>query len=258
MNAKAGLTNILVAVPTMGGIMKSKTAASLFRLSKALTLNGINAGIQNIDASDVVTVRNRYANTVLNSEQWDGLLFVDSDMQFPPRAVLKMLAFKAEAAAIAYPKKVIDLDRFVNAVRDHGDLAKARAQSCDFNILLTWDDRKRQRIKRRGSFCSMAAAGMGCSLIARSALQAMVEGGAVPRRVDIRDSVEAVSWGFFDPITLGQIVLGEDFSFWHRWTSMLGRDLWVCIDEEINHLGDFDYSGNYALLLQKVSAANQT
>lgn len=250
MNTKSTLRSVLVAVPTTGGIMKSKTAESLFRLAKVLTVNGINAGIRNVNEADVVRVRNIYANTVLNSDQWDGLLFIDSDMQFEPKVVMKMLTFNQEAAAVAYPKKNIDLDRFVNAVRHHGDIAKARAQSSDFNILPTWDNRKTSSMRRRGGFCSMAAAGMGCSLIARSALRAMVDGGVVPKRVDVRDSVETTSWGFFDQITMGQIVLGEDFSFWYRWTEMLGRELWVCVDEEISHLGDFEYSGDYSLLLR--------
>jgi hypothetical protein len=254
MAGNAPIKNLLVAVPTMGGIMKSKTAESLFRLSKALTRNGVDANILNIDASDVVTVRNLYANMVLNSDRLDGLLFVDSDMQFPPRLVLKMLALNAEAVAAAYPKKKIDLDQLMKTAQDHGDLARARAQSSDYNLMLRWDNRKAVRVKRRGGFLSMAAAGMGCSLIARSALQAMVDEGAAPKRIDVRNSVKEVSWGFFDPVKLGQIVLGEDFSFWHRWTKVLGRDLWVCVDEEVGHIGDFAYSGLYSLLLEDNAA----
>jgi hypothetical protein len=243
------IKSLLVAVPTMGGIMKSKTAESLFVLSKALARNGIDADILNIDASDVVTARNLYANKVLNSEAWDALLFIDSDMQFAPRPVLKMLALKSEVAAVAYPKKKVDLDRFAAAVGEHGDIARARAESSDFNILLTWDNRKRKPLKRRGGFCSMAAAGLGCSLIGRTALQAMIEGEAVRQRTDVRNGVHVVTWGFFDHIKVGQIVLGEDFSFWYRWTQMLGRDLWVCVDEEIQHVGDYAYSGLYSSLL---------
>ncbi len=254
METSEPMKSILVAVPTMGGIMKSKTAESLFTLSKALARNGINADIRNIDASDVVTVRNIYANTVLKSDRWDGLLFVDSDMQFPPRLVMKMLALKTDMAAVAYPKKKIDLDAFANAVRDHGDTAKARAQSSDFNILLTWNNRERKPIRKRGGFCAMAAAGMGCSLISKAALQAMVEAKTVPRRIDIRNSVKEDSWGFFDPVKLGQVVLGEDFSFWYRWTKLLGRDLWVCVDEEVSHVGDYGYSGLYSSLLTDAAA----
>ena len=235
--------------------MKSKTAESLFLLSKVLARHEINADIKNIDASDIVTVRNIYANMVLKSDRWQALLFVDSDMQFMPRLVMKMIALKAEMAAVAYPKKKIDLDEFAKAVRDHGDLARARAQSSDFNILLHWDARKPKPLKRRGGFCQMAAAGMGCSLIARTALQAMIEGGAVQKRVDIRNSVKEVTWGFFDPVKLGQVVLGEDFSFWYRWTNMIGRDLWVCIDEEVSHVGDYGYSGLYSALLEQAAAA---
>ena len=249
MESDYPLKSILVAVPTMGGIMKSKTTQSLFLLSKVLASKGVNADMRNIDASDVVTVRNIYANTVLRSDRWDGLLFVDSDMEFLPRLVLKMLTFKAPAAAVAYPKKKIDLDLFAEAVRDDNDVAKARARSSDFNVLPRWNKADTEPLKRVGSFCSMAAAGMGCSLIARGAFQAMVDAKVVPKRVDLRNSVKEESWGFFDPVKLGHVVLGEDYSFWYRWTKLLGRSLWVCVDEEVSHVGDFSYSGLYSALL---------
>jgi hypothetical protein len=85
-------------------------------------------------------------------------------------------------------------------------------------------------------------------------LQALVEGKAVDRRVDVRNSVKEVSWGFFDPVKLGPIVLGEDYSFWYRWTKSLGRDLWVCVDEEVRHVGDYGYSGLYSSLLPDIAA----
>ena len=68
--------SILVAVPTTGAVMKAKTAETLFGIGRVLARNGINSAMLNLDGSDVVTVRNLYANMVLNSGKFDGLLFV--------------------------------------------------------------------------------------------------------------------------------------------------------------------------------------
>jgi hypothetical protein len=91
----------------------------------------------------------------------------------------------------------------------------------------------------------MAAAGMGCTLISRAALQAMIDDGAVDRRKDIINGREELSWGFFDPLKVDDITLSEDFSFCYRWTHTLGRELWVNVDEAITHLGDFGHRARY-------------
>jgi hypothetical protein len=73
----------------------------------------------------------------------------------------------------------------------------------------------------------------------------MIDEKAVERRKDVIDGVEHVGWGFFDCVKVGEISLSEDFSFCYRWTRTLGRDLWVCVDEAVSHLGDFVYQGRY-------------
>lgn len=66
--ASAPIRNILVAVPSTGGVIKAKTAETLFQLARLLTARGFAPVMINIDGSDVVTVRNAYANKLLDSE----------------------------------------------------------------------------------------------------------------------------------------------------------------------------------------------
>src|SRR5258708_29441971 len=96
----------------MGGQIKAKTTTTLVLLMRQLTRAGIVAEYLNIDSSDIVYARNYYARQVLNSENLDGLLFVDSDMQFRPLLVMKMLRLQADIAAAAYPKRPLNLGQF--------------------------------------------------------------------------------------------------------------------------------------------------
>lgn len=241
--------SILIAVPTTGGVMKSKTAESLMQLMKILTARGINADVRNIDNSDVVTVRNIYANTLLKSDRWDSLLFIDSDMQFVPRAIARMIDLNGLVAGMACTTRNLDLDKFAKAVQDHGDVERARAESSRFNVLKTWDNTKPTLLKHKDGFYTMAAVGMAVCLIRKAALEAMIAEGVVEQRVDIYDSVRTTSWGFFDHLKHGEVTLLEDFSFCYRWTMKMGRPLWVCVDEEIKHIGEFAYGANYAPIL---------
>jgi len=239
------LNRILVAVPTTGGVLKSKTAQTLFQLSKMLTVRGYNPAMLNIDNSDVVTVRNFYANLVLGSEHFDALLFIDSDMDFDPKLILRMIALDAGVAAAAYTSRELNFEKLSAAISEHGDMALARAQAARFNVLTSFDMNKSVTVKKRDGFYTLAAAGMGICLIRKSALQAMVNKGVVEKRKEIQDSVEREVWGFFDMYRYGDVLLLEDYSFCYRWTQLLERPLWVCVDTHVKHIGDFEYGAIY-------------
>ena len=244
------LKHILIAVPTMAGIMKAKTATTLVMLMRQLTRAGVEAEYLNIDSADIIYARNSYANHVLTSKGLDGLLFVDSDMQFRPALVMKMLGLEADVVGVAYPKRELNLDKFSRAMAEAGAFSqpaktKALAKAYNFTVLPSWDSPRLPQLKVQHGFTKMAGVGMGCTLISRAALQAMVDGKVVERRRDIMEGRETVSWGFFDSVKVDDIPLSEDYSFCYRWNRQLGRDIWVCVDEPVSHLGEFGYQARY-------------
>jgi cellulose synthase/poly-beta-1,6-N-acetylglucosamine synthase-like glycosyltransferase len=241
-------------VPTTGGLMKARTAECLVNLVKVLAKNGIEADLRNINNSDIVTVRNLYANMLLESDRWDSLLFIDSDMAFHPRVITKLIAFNAPVSAAACTKRHIDLAKFGAAMRDHGDIERARAESVFFNTLLTWDNRKGGKFLRKGGFATFAAVGMAVCLIKKEALQLMVDEGAVDKRQDVYEGVTKTSWNFFDFILYAGVTLTEDYSFCHRWNFRMKQPLWVCIDEIVDHIGDFNFSGRYTIVFDRLMA----
>jgi hypothetical protein len=187
---------------------------------------------------------------VLSHKTLDGLLFVDSDMQFRPALVIRMLNLGSDVTATAYPKRSLNMDRFARTMVAADEFspatkAKALANTFQYTVVPSWENPKAATMDVVNGFIKMAAAGMGCTLISRAALQAMIDGKVVERRKDIIDGVEQISWGFFDCLKVGEIMLSEDFSFCYRWTRMLGRDLWVNVDEVVTHLGDFSYEARY-------------
>lgn len=252
------LKHILIAVPTMAGLMKAKTATTLVMLMRQLTRAGVTAEYLNIDSSDIVYARNLYARAVLNSKVLDGLLFVDSDMEFRPALVLRMLARDADVVGVAYPKRALNLDRFARAMAEAGAYTedakiRALADTYQYTVVPSWDAPGVGQLQVARGFAKMAAVGMGCTLISKTALQAMIEGKVVDRRKDIIDGVEQVGWGFFDCLKAGDVTLSEDFSFCYRWTRLLGRDLWVCVDAPIAHLGEFPFQTRYLDRLKPVA-----
>ncbi len=244
------LKHILIAVPTMAGLMKAKTATTLVLLMRRLTRAGVQAEYLNVNSSDIVYARNLFAREVLRSEVLDGLLFVDSDMQFRPEVVMKMLALGADVVGTAYPKRSLNMDQFARAMAELGAFSpqakgKAMANTYQFTVVPSWTTPKVERLEVVRGFAKMAGVGMGCTLISRAALRAMIDGKVVEPRKDIIDGVDQMSWAFFDCMKVDGVTLSEDYSFCYRWTRLLGRDLWVCVDEPVTHLGDFSHQARY-------------
>jgi len=242
----ATIRSILIALPTVSRIMKAETAIAVAKTVKALQENGINVDLHNIDSAEIVTARDMFANILLHSSKWDAMLFVDSDMGFQPRLILRMINQQAEVVAAACQRRTLDLEQFVRSAQAHGDIRKAASQASNFTLFFDWADRRGKPPKVEKGFCRAAAVGMAIALISKSALQAMVEAKVVERRLDLTASGGETCWSFFGILEPEGRRLGEDYSFCYRWTKQMGRELRVCLDEEIIHVGDFDYRATFS------------
>jgi hypothetical protein len=240
--------HILICVPTTHQTVKSGTMISIANAVKALSGAGLKVDLHNIDSAEIVTARDMFANMVLHSSTWDGLLFIDSDVEFDSSVVGRMLALKEDFAAATYPRRNLDIDTFVAQVRAHGNTRRAMAQGSSFTFSLGWDDGPGSGAVRDG-FQSAAAVGMGLALISKQCLSSMVKAGVVKQRSDLAAGPGRRCWSFFDIIEADGERLGEDYSFCYRWTALMQKQLWVCIDEEVAHLGHFRFSARYSDLL---------
>ena len=228
--------------------MKTGTALSIVDTVRALEARGIRTDIHNVDSAEIVTARDMLANMVLHSDTWDALLFIDSDMAFHPDLVLKLVAAEAEVAAAACPRRQIDLVRFANASREHGNIDKAIAQSSDFTVNFSWKDTGPVEIPITNGFVKAAAVGMAIALIGKSALTALVQGKIVDKRRDLSSGSGQPCYSFFEITASRGARLGEDYSFCYRWTAQLKRELLVCVDEEVTHIGFYPYKARFSAL----------
>jgi hypothetical protein len=242
--------HVLIALPTTSQMMKSATALTVANVSLALERQGIKVDLHNIDAAEIVTARDMFANMVLHSDRWTDLFFIDSDMHFDSRVASRMIARNAEITAVAYTRRNIDLGLLVRKFQELGNLDVAAAHASSFTFKPSWDE-KISPAKVVDGFYSGAAVGMGCTLISRTALTRMIEAKVVRRRLDLDAGPDRPCWSFFEPLEVDGIRLGEDYSFCHRWTAQMNRELWVCVDEAITHLGGYDYRARY---LDRISA----
>jgi hypothetical protein len=238
------LRRILIALPTVARNMKTQTAISIARTVQVLGARGVAVDLHNIDSAEIVTARDMFANMLLYTPGWDALLFIDSDMGFDANLILRMVDQDGEVIAAACPRRTIDLPRFVAAANSHGSLAKAASQASAFTVFFSWDEEVTVPQGVRDGFCSAAAAGMAIALITKTALQDMITAKVVSPRLDLNASGGEPCYSFFGILDHNGR-LGEDYSFCYRWTKLMGRDLRLCIDEEVVHVGDWEYRGRF-------------
>jgi hypothetical protein len=169
-------------------------------------------------------------------------------MHFDGSLALRLASLAVDVAAGAYTRRNIDLGTLVRKAHECGDLDVAAAHASSFTFKPKWDD-DTSDLEVVNGFCSGAAVGMGCALISRTALLQMVEYEVVKPRLDLNAGPGRTCWSFFEPMEVDGFRLGEDYSFCYRWTKLMNRQLWVCIDEAIGHLGGFEYRARYLDLL---------
>jgi hypothetical protein len=239
-------TSILIALPTTNQTMKSATAITVAQTVKTLLESGVEVELHNIDSAEIVTARDMFTNMLLYTDAWTSVLFVDSDMQFDPSLIMRMIQLQADVVGAAYPRRTLDLPKLLSCYGDHQNLGRAVAQASSFTCKLHWDEDDEHKVEVRDGFRKAAAVGMGCALISKSALQEMISARVVRPRLDLNAGEGRTCWSFFENIEQGESRLGEDYSFCYRWTEMMKRDLWIAVDDAVSHIGSYSYTARFS------------
>jgi hypothetical protein len=167
-------------------------------------------------------------------------------MGFRPELIMKLVDSGAEVSAAACPRRQLDLNRFAAASREHNNVAKAIAQASDFTVNFEWNPSPSYQVQIENGFVKAVAVGMAIALISKSALEALVKSKILERRRDLHSGTGAPCYSFFEIASPRGERLGEDYSFCYRWTNRLKRELKVCVDEEVTHIGYYPYHARWS------------
>jgi hypothetical protein len=234
-------TNILLALPAYGNVVSIATLNTTHALIQALSSKGIRGGIAAFSYPDVAESRN-----ILLTGWYDGckdathLLFIDSDMGFGPQVVFDMLMLNEPMVGAMYSKKVIPPQWAASGLPE-------------------------SEVKRLGDFMTVGGLGMGCFLIRRDAIDIMLE--KMPELIDTRMQYHAAkdmlggriirAFDTFDNPDDNQAgKLSEDLAFCQRWRTC-GGDVWASVGHDIEHVGLYSYTANYARFISEKHAAGE-
>ena len=214
------MAKVLVFIPAFGRQITSTTFESTHHLMSALMSKGIHATIATYSWPDIAEIRNMvlswWYDVMPDSTH---LLFVDADMGFRPEMVLDMLAFGEPMVGAAYPKKTYPIE---------------------------WAGSGIGAPEQRRGFIEVEGLGMGCFLIRRDGVTAMIE--KFPELVfdymtltDLANMGATRTFGFFDPIRLPNGKVSEDISFCRRFRETGGK-VWASIAYPLTHVGPWAFT----------------
>jgi hypothetical protein len=209
-----------------GGMCTSGFAASMIDLMKKYGKNndveiefmyGINEAL-------VTRARNMCASIFLKSNSTH-LLFIDSDIQFDPDQLFKMIQTKKDFVCGIYPKKNIKWDKVKESVQRGIPVDQLQTASSEFLFIADLSIPKTPE-----GLVEIERAGTGCMMISRNVFEILsnkVKSFRIeaPVNSNVKFGQDEIYKEFFftdtDPQT--KIFLHEDFNFCRLWRETGGK-----------------------------------
>lgn len=221
---------------------------------------GIKVTFQIMKSSLVTQGRNLCVGEFLSNETATHLLFVDSDIEFNPDTVWKMLEYDKEVISAPYPLKTVNWEKAYNKVKNGEIKNKKDLENSIYSYPLKIDDSNNIKIdKKTPGLIEVSHSPTGCMLIKKQVFNKMIKAypdkGIVQKTVINGELVEKANmWNFFDTLhdPIEKTYLGEDFAFCKLWKDIGGK-CYAYVDHPITHVGEFKYEGRFAdeLILNK-------
>jgi hypothetical protein len=241
---------IMVCTPCHSDVSMHYTQAVL-KFQMECMKQGILVSFSLLKSSLVTQGRNLCVAEFLNhSDNYDYLLFIDSDIDFEANTIFKMIGADKDIISCPYPMKMIDTDRMwaklhqTDLVKTKDDLLKA---GYFFPLKI---DNKQEIISDHGVI-EVSHAPTGCMLIKREVIEKMIKHYPElkiyqPTIVNGKETSKDNFYNLFD--TLHDVetkrYFGEDFGFCQRWTDMGGK-VYIYALDYITHVGEHQYCGRF-------------
>jgi len=210
------MTKIHFLTPCYGGNITEVCFSSYLGFTIMAMQNNINFQIDTLsNESNVNRARNSCAAKFLSGD-CTHLMFVDADIQFDPKDIVKLINHNKDIVGGIYPQKTLPPKMVVNTI-DNG--------------------------KTEGDLIEVGTIGTGFMLVKRRVFEEMIAHGATPYVDDIGLTQEENNnqYDFFQcTIDSKGRYLTEDWSFCRRWRQ-LGGKIWADKTIGLTHVGYFRF-----------------
>jgi hypothetical protein len=215
--------SVMIGMPCYDSV-KVSTMVSIIKLIQQLAKSGVAVGIQTMKSPLIHQARNYLSSVFLDSD-FTHLLFIDSDVEFEPEAILRMLVAKKDIICTPYRVKSMDVEKKIYTV----EIKKAIRMEA-------------------GEIIEITAGPTGIMLIHRDVFKKIIE--KFPE-LKIKNSVfpqpgpdHKYYYNFFDFTFKDGYAAGEDVSFC-KLVQKLGFKLYANTASFTKHHGSYAWGGRF-------------
>ena len=242
-------TKIMVCTPCHSEVSMHYTQAVLKFQLDCIRKN-ILVSFTLLKSSLVTQGRNLCVAEFLNHEDnYDYLLFIDSDISFKSETIFKMIEQDKDLIACPYPMKTFDTDKMWKKIKKT-DVVKTEKDILPSGYMYPIKVDENKLIVDKGVM-RVTHAPTGCMLIKRNVIEKLIKKHPEleiyqPTVINGKEVKKENFYNLFDTLhdTETKRYFGEDFGFCQRWTD-IGGEVYVYIMDYISHIGDHEYCGRY-------------
>ena len=217
--------SIFIAMPCYDSV-KINTMLSVVKLIQQLGKSGIEVGIHTMKSPLIHQARN-YLTSVFLTTQYQYLLFIDSDVEFDPEAVIRMMVAKKNIVCTPYRVKAEDLSKHLYTVEFKDPK----------NILVL-----------AGGLVEIEAGPTGLMLIKREVFEKIMKNHhdlkITNKATPAAEKSHEFYYNFFDFGFNEGYSMGEDVSFC-RLARGNGFKIYANIESSTTHHGSFAWKGTF-------------
>jgi len=224
--------SLFIAMPCYDSV-KINSMLSVIKLIQQLGKSGIEVGIHTMRSPLIHQARN-YLTSVFLTTEYQYMLFIDSDVEFEPEAVVRMMVAKKNMICTPYRVKSLDINKHIYTVE--------------------FKDPKNILVLAEG-LVEIEAGPTGLMLIDRKVFEKIIK-----NRPDLKiinkaalnaDKSHKFYYNFFDFGFIDGYAMGEDVSFC-KLVRGNGFKIYANIESSTTHHGSFAWKGTFGESLKSI------
>lgn len=232
---------IFLSTPCYGGLCLEQYMASLVRLQIELINEGIQLMIDTTENESLVhRARNVSLGRFMQKTDADYFMFIDADVEFDAKSVVRLAKSGHDISVACYPKKVVVWDSVKTGI-ENGDERNPSLLSSSLVVNIGAHKRSVEN-----GFVEVLDGPTGFMMIKRTALDRMHEyyKDTLTCKNDHQnrdfDEYCALFDCMIDPVS--KRYLSEDYAFCRRWQQMDGK-IFADVQTTLGHVGNLPFTG---------------
>ena len=163
---------IFIGTPCYGGMVTINYFESCLRLIEEASKKNIGLQFGTIGNESLVTrARNTLVQLFMDHSEYTHLLFIDADIGFNERTVVRMLELDEEVVTGVYPRKTIDWTKVIRKVKEKPNIKENEllASSLQYNLNV----KNPEHVEVKKGFIKVLDGATGFMLIKRQVFEKM-------------------------------------------------------------------------------------